>query len=282
MGSKSLELGKGKKTILCIGAHPDDCEFRCVGTAALWAKAGNRVVLVSMTDGRSGHHTMSPDAVAERRRSEAAKAAAFISAENFVLDTPDGSLEATLENRAKVIRLVREIRPDLIITNRPNDYHPDHRYTSLLIQDSTYMFMVPNVLPEVPALEYNPIVLYWADTFTYPREFHPAVVVDIDSVFETKISMLDCHVSQLYEWLPWVGRVPEPVPEDGKARKEWLKYYYALRNTPSVADRYRAGLVARYGAVCGAAVRQAEAFEVCEYGTKPSAADLEQIFADAR
>jgi LmbE family N-acetylglucosaminyl deacetylase len=281
MGKSGLVLDPGKRTVLCIGAHPDDCEFRCSGTAALFAKAGDRVIFLSMTDGSSGHQIMKAGEIVERRKHEAARAATLIGAESRILDTPDGCLEASLANRFRVIALVRQLRPDLLITNRPNDYHPDHRYTSILVQDSAYMFMVPNVVPDIPPLDYNPVILYWADTFKSPREFQCSVAVDIDPVFEFKLDMLHAHESQLYEWLPWVGRVPEPVPPEPVAKRAWLRYYYGLRNSPPIADRFRGILVARYGSRRGLAVREAEAFELCEYGSRPTPGELERMFSGA-
>lgn len=265
-------------TLLCIGAHPDDCEFQCSGLAAKCADAGARVVIVSVTDGRSGHHELSPDQVAAVRRGEHAAGAAVIGAEHRILGAPDGRLEADLDRRAEMIRLVREVAPDVVITNRPNDYHPDHRYTSLLVQDSAYMFMVPHVVPEVLALSYNPIILYWVDSFTYPREIRPDLVVDIDDVFETKLDMLAEHESQLFGWLPWVERYSEAPPEEPTARREWLRRYYRSRYSPSTADRFRAPLVARYGADHGASVVEAETYEICEYGARPSDEELEGVF----
>lgn len=267
-------------TVLCIGAHPDDCEFQCSGTAAKLVARGDRVVLVSMTDGRSGHHEMTPADVVERRRGEAAAGAMVIGAESRVLDAPDGALEVTLERRYEIIRLVRELSPDLIVTNRPNDYHPDHRYTSLLIQDSAYMFMVPHVCPEVPALAFNPVILYWVDSFTHPREIRPDIAVDIDDIIDTKLDMLAAHESQVYEWLPWIEHYPKPVPPetDASGRRAWLREYYDARYRPSTADRFRGRLVERYGADRGGRVVEAEVFELCEYGAQPSHDELEAIF----
>ncbi len=278
MNKNRLTTKSGTMTILFLGAHPDDTEFRASGTAARWAQAGNEVVIVSVTDGRSGHHLMKPEEVAARRRKEAAEAAGRIGAESRILGIPDGSLEPTLENREKIIRLVREVKPDVIVTNRPNDYHPDHRYMSLLVQDSAYMFMVPHVVPDSEPLQYNPIIFYWADAFEYPRPFAPAVVIDIDPVIGDKLDMLGKHESQLFEWLPWVERYPDPIPQDQGKRKAWLERYYKHRFVPTIADRYRTFLVERYGEKHGNAVVEAEAFEPCEYGTRPDAGQLAEVF----
>ena len=282
MNHNSLCLDPGAKTILCIGAHPDDCEISCSGAAAIWVRAGNRVVFLSLTDGRGGHHILDPETVAAKRKLEASAAARVIGAESRVLDIRDGHLEPTLDNRARVIRIVREIMPDIIITNRSNDYHPDHRYTALLVQDSAYMFMVPHVVPDTPPLQYNPVIFFWSDAFTYPRPFCPQMVVDIDEVFETKLDMLIAHESQVFEWLPWIGRSEAKVPgsDAPQKRREWLRDFYRDHYDPPVAERFRDLLVSRYGETRGSAVREAEAFELCEYGTRPGAADIERIFEE--
>src|SRR6185503_1052315 len=97
-----------------------------------------------------------------------------------------------------------------VLAPRPNDYHPDHRYTGILVQDAAYMVIVPSIVPDVPALEQNPIFLYFQDRFQKPNPFRADVVVPIGDVREVKLDSLDAHVSQFYEWLPWLdGRLGE-------------------------------------------------------------------------
>ena len=267
-------------TILCIGAHPDDCEIQCSGAAIKWAKKGHRVVFASVTDGRSGHHRLAPEEVVKLRAIESARAVEVFGGESINLGLPDGALEPTLSNRSKIIRLVRELEPAIIITNRPNDYHPDHRYTSLLVQDSAYMFMVPHVVPEVSALGFNPLILYWRDPFTVPREIRPDVAIGIDDVFELKLEVLSRHESQFFDWLPWIERYAGPVPpaDDTEARRNWIRRFYQSRYYPSTADRNRDALVRRYGTEKGNAVVEAEVFEISEYGGHPEAEELIAIF----
>ena len=265
--------------ILVIGAHPDDCEFRCGGVAALWAARGHRVRFLSVTDGGAGHHAQGGAPLVQRRAAEAAAAAATIGIESRILPIPDGYLEPRLDYRLMVVREIREFRADLVITNRPNDYHPDHRYTALLVQDSAFLLVVPHVAPETPALRKNPVILYWSDSFKKPTPFQPDLVIDIDPVVERKIAQLHCHASQIYEWLPWLAGRLDSVPADDATRLAWLREWYESRHTPSIADRYRASLAARYGAVRAAAVRQAEAFELCEYGSPLDERAMERLFA---
>src|SRR5213596_2903122 len=111
--------------LLIIGAHPDDADYAAGGTAALYRAAGHTVRMVSLTNGDAGHHEMPGAKLAERRRGEAAAAGAVIGSVYELFDIHDGELEPTLPNRWKVIRLIRTFEPDLILTHRPNDYHPD-------------------------------------------------------------------------------------------------------------------------------------------------------------
>ena len=145
--------------LLVFGAHPDDCDIKAGGLAALYAQKGHRVKFVSVTNGDAGHHQMGGEPLAKRRNAEAQAAAKVLGIEYELLDNHDGHLEPTLENRFKVIQQIRQFRPDLVMTHRPNDYHPDHRYTSVLVQDAAYMVTVPNVCGLALALDYNPTIL---------------------------------------------------------------------------------------------------------------------------
>jgi LmbE family N-acetylglucosaminyl deacetylase len=252
-------------SLLVFGAHPDDCEFTTGGLAALYAGLGGRVCFVSMTNGDAGHQTLGGAALARIRREEARAAAAVIGIESRVLDNHDGELLPTLDRRREVIAIIREFRPDLVLSPRPNDYHPDHRYTSILVQDAAYMVTVPNVRAFADHLACDPVIMYVSDRFQKPYPFTPDVVIDIDSVIERKLEMMYSHASQVYEWLPYNAGKLEQVPADDAERRAWLRAQRLPRMTET-ADRYRAQLIARYGEERGAGVQYAEAFEACEYG----------------
>ena len=134
--------------------------------------------------------------------------------EYVVLDNDDGKLLPTLENREEVIRQIRGFRADVVVSPRPNDYHPDHRNTGQLVMDAAYMVTVPNIVPSVPHLMKNPVFLYMWDRFTEPSPFVPDIVVAIDDVIEQKIDMYHCHESQMYEWLPYNQGMLDAVPRD--------------------------------------------------------------------
>ena len=252
--------------ILALGAHPDDCDIKAGGVAALYRAAGHEVRFVSVTNGESGHYRLSGPELAAIRHEEAAAAGRILGLRYDVLDYRDGHLEPTLDARLRIIRLIRQFAPDLILTHRPNDYHPDHRYTSQLVCDAAYLVTVPPVAPDVPALHANPVIAYFSDDFQRPYPFSPTVVVDIEPVLETVVDLLDCHKSQFYDWLAWNHDYADQLPADAAGRRRWLGEWFRRRIAP-LADRYREQLIALYGPEHGRRVKYAEAFEPCEYGT---------------
>jgi LmbE family N-acetylglucosaminyl deacetylase len=261
--------------VIAFGAHPDDCDLGAAGTAAKFARMGHAVKFVSITNGDAGHQTMGGGELAKRRRAEAMEAARRLGITYEVLDNHDGELLPTLEIRKEVIKRIREWRADIVIGPRPNDYHPDHRYTGVLMQDAAYMVMVPNIVPDTPPLRKNPVFLYYQDNFQRPNPFRPDIAISIDDVADLKLDALDAHVSQFYEWLPWVdGRLDE-VPKEPGERKAWLARQRQKRQmTPAI----RASLIKWYGEQAGNNVKAAEAFEICEYGRQPGDADIRQLF----
>jgi N-acetylglucosamine malate deacetylase 1 len=264
--------------IICFGAHPDDCEILAGGTAVLWIRLGHRVLFVSMTRGDVGHYEVQGKELAERRKAESERAARLGGYQCRVLDHPDGELIPSLEIREEVVRLIREWKADLVLTHRPNDYHPDHRYTSQVVQDAAYMVCVPFFCPETPRLERNPVFLYLMDTFTRPVPFRVDIAVAVDEVMETKWAMLDAMDSQFYEWLPWMEGQIDAVPEDPQERLHWLKRTWEpiLRQSTEMAGER---LIRHYGAVKTSMIRFAEAYEICEYGHQPNSEELRALFA---
>jgi LmbE family N-acetylglucosaminyl deacetylase len=264
----------GKLNIIAFGAHPDDCDQGAGGIAAMYASLGHRVRFVSVTNGDAGHQTEGGGALASRRRAEAREAGRRIGIDYVVLDNHDGQLLPSVDVREQVIRQIRQWKADLVLAPRPNDYHPDHRYTGVLVQDAAYMVVVPNIASDTPALRKNPVFMYFEDRFQKPAPFRPDVAVGIDDVIDKKIDMLDAHVSQMYEWLPWVDNALEKVPSNANERRQWLKQTRAQEPTADV----RAALVKWYGPEKAKTIRYAEAFEICEYGARPDQAMLRKLF----
>jgi LmbE family N-acetylglucosaminyl deacetylase len=263
--------------LLVIGAHPDDAEYKAGGLAALYRGLGHDVYFVSMTNGESGHHKMFGTDLVRRRRAEAAAAGRVLGLRYDVLDYPDGRLEATLACREAVIRLIRAYRPDLVLTHRLNDYHPDHRATGTLVQDAAYLLTVPSICPDVPHLAHSPVIGYLWDDFLRPYPLTPDVVFDVAPVWAAKVAMLHAHESQFYEWLPYNAGHADLVPETAEARKAWLSARMEAL-AAGLADRFREHLLATYGREGGAAIRLVEAVEVSEYGASLDVAARGRLF----
>lgn len=260
--------------VIVLGAHPDDCEGDAGGLALLYAKLGHNVKFVSLTNGDAGHYAKGGGALAKIRMAEAEEAGKRLGVKEYVvMDNHDGELMPTLENRLKVIREIRKWDADVVIGPRPNDYHPDHRYTAILMQDAAFMVVVPNIAPDVPALEKNPVFLYAADRFQKPNPFEADVAIDIDDVFEQKIKGMAAHASQYFEWLPWLAGTLDQIPEDEAGRIEYLAKRRTFRPGPST----RESLVKWYGEN-GESVQHAEGFEICEYGKQPSEKEIRRLF----
>jgi LmbE family N-acetylglucosaminyl deacetylase len=261
--------------IICIGAHPDDCEIGFGGTASKVAALGHAVKFLSVTNGAAGHYLYSLEKTASIRKLEAHQAAQRLGiAAEEVLDNRDGEFTPTLDARNEIVRQIRRWEADVVLTHRPWDYHPDHRYTSQVVQDSAYLVMVPHICPDTQALPRNPLFLYLQDGFHLPARFSPEIVVDIDDAWDQKIGSLSAHASQFYEWLPWVdGRLDE-VPEDLAARLAWLDQQWSR----PIDHCVQASLDRRYGAERGRRIQHAEAFQVCEYGRRPTPEEMEDIF----
>jgi LmbE family N-acetylglucosaminyl deacetylase len=260
--------------IIMIGAHPDDCDIKGGGTAAILASMGHSVKFVSVTNGDAGHHEQGGGILAKRRIAEAKEAGKRFGVEYEVMDNHDGGLLPTMEVRLELIRKIREWNADVVIAPRPNDYHPDHRYTGILVQDAAYMVGVPNVAADTPPLSKNPVFLYFQDNFQKPNPFSPDIAVDISSVYDQKIHALAAHESQVFEWLPWIGGYLETMPEDKNERKEWLKEVWGVDISPEV----RTSLEKWYGKDAVANATNAEAFEICEYGKRPTDDDIRRLF----
>lgn len=271
----AVQPDDGKLRIVVFGAHPDDCEIRAGGTAALWAAAGHHVLMVSVTNGDIGHSRIFGPELAARRKAEVEAADKHLGASTLVLDIHDGELEPTLENRRTITRAIRRWRADIVIAHRPNDYHPDHRYTGVLVQDSAYMVAVPFFCPDTPALPHNPVFLYSEDGFERPNPFRADIVVPIDSVIDRKVEALLMMESQFIE-----GGATGTVPKDAAERKERAQRAAAgfRARAENTANRFRAKLIQLYGEEKGKKVRYAEAFEICEYGRRPGPQEIRRLF----
>jgi LmbE family N-acetylglucosaminyl deacetylase len=268
---------EGKLRIICFGAHPDDCEIQAGGTAALWAAKGHKVKFVSVTNGDIGHWRDAGGPLATRRKAEVEAAAKILGIEVEVFDIHDGELLPTLDYRKMVTKAIRDWNADLVLSPRPNDYHPDHRYTGILVQDAAYMVTVPFFCPDVPYMKKNPVFMYFPDGFQKPNPFKPDVMVSIDSVIDKRLDALDVIVSQFYEG--GANGSADLLPSDPDKQRERRK---AVRDGfagrfRSQANRFRKELGDWYGDK-GSSVKYAEGFEICEYGRRPNKEELKKLF----
>lgn len=263
--------------LLIIGAHPDDCEFHAGGLATIYRSLGHAVRMVSVTNGESGHHQSWGPELTKRRRLEAAAAAAVIGAESEVWDFRDGRLEPTLEARWKVVRLLREYQPDVVLCHRDNDYHPDHRAVGHLVRDAAYLITVPSIEPNTPILAAPPVFGYLPDRFSKPTPLAADVIVDVREQLSTIVRMLACHKSQFFEWLPFNQGKGDEVPADVEGQLAWLQEWYVAQMRP-MARRYRADIVRCHGHERGDAIDLVEVYEISEYGAPLDEAARARLF----
>ncbi len=261
--------------LLVLGAHPDDAEFHAGGLAARYRKAGRDVKLVSVSNGGAGHHIYSSEQLVQIRRREAAEAGRVIGCEYETWDFPDARLEPNLEVRERIIREIRQWRPDLVLTHRPCDYHPDHRAVGQAVQDASYLVTVPLVCPETPHLSRDPVVAYMSDGFTKPYPMQIDVMLDISEELDTIVSMLAKHASQVFEFLPYNHGRRDPAPSDAQQRLTWLRSWYCE-------------LISRRSLQWGSLIAESiglaeapqwiEAYEISEYAGAADAGRLADLF----
>jgi len=186
--------------ILAIGCHPDDLENSCGGTLALYARQGHQVTMVHVANGDMGHVVIQPEELKRIRRAEAEQAGKVLGAVR-VISLDAGDLEVDSYQRELIKRLVgliRQVQPDLVISHFPDDYMKDHQEVSKLVFDASFSASLPHYAPEYPGLaQITP--LYYMDTLAGVN-FLPTEYVDITETIELKIQAAGCHESQI-KWL---------------------------------------------------------------------------------
>ena len=266
--------------IIAFGAHPDDAELKASGVAALWAAAGHKVKFVAMTNGDVGHFEMAGGPLARRRRAEVAECAKILGIETGVLDIHDGELTPSLEHRKTMARLIREWQADIVMGHRPYDYHPDHRYTGVLMDDTAVVVVAPFFVPDTPPTPRNPVYMYYSDGFQDPKPFTATMVVGIDAVAEKKWQCISAMPSQFGDKDSWQGRTIPDVPAGDRERAAFLLDLVKKRNA-AVAEQYRSRLVELYGEPARK-IQYAEAFQLGQYGRQVPIEELKRMFPLAR
>ncbi len=268
------------KRFLIFGAHPDDPDIRFGGTAIHLIQAGHIVKFVSLTNGCHGHHIMPHDDIVKRRYAEAQAAKETIGLAEYqvLLENDDCVLEPTIENRRKVIRIIRDFQPDLVLSHRLCDYHADHRAAGQLVQDAAYLTQVPQFCPESPIPPVNPVFGCVSDPFLDPRPFRVDAAVPIDDVLDQKCHLLDCQVSQFYEWLAFDKhlQIGDPATMSWEEKRQYLMENWGIRYKIT-SDAVWKVLVETYGEQARQ-TRYAECFELSPYGRKISVQEFRDLF----
>ncbi len=281
IGMASLTFAQGndggKLRIIAFGAHPDDCEYAAGGVAALWAAEGHAFRCVALTNGDIGHFGMAGGALALRRMDEVEKAAEILGISTRVFDIHDGELMPTLENRREVAREIRNWQADIVMVHRRYDYHADHRYSGILVDDAIILVEAKFFTPDTPPLPRSPVVLYYYDGFERPLPFEPDIVVDIDDVQHLKRAALEAMPSQFSDEHSWMWGRADEVPED-EAERLRIGVDYLTARDMNIAERYRSKLIELYGEERGGNVEHAEAFQLSEFGRQVSVDDLKLLF----
>ena len=269
-------MSERKLRVLSIGAHPDDADTSAGGLLAKLRDKGWEIRLLSVTDGSAGTYRkeLGGQPLNLIRRAEAAASGRLLGGRYDVLDHPDGRLEVTLDIREELIRYIRRFSPDLILTNRPNDYHADHRNTAQLVQDASFLLTVPCICADTPYMEHMPVVLYWHDSFKKPYPCQPDIIVPIDDTLEELVQMACCHESQYFDWMYW---------PDHTERIDWPKEqkiaHLRDRFDRLFADhrrQYDSQVRAKFGAEADR-IGHVEVYEISEYGEEPSQAFMDML-----
>ena len=229
----------GPKKIAVVVAHPDDAEFICAGTIARWVDEGHEVVYVLLTSGDKGSADpeMTPQKLAATREAEQREAARILGARDVIfMRYPDGELEPNLELRREIVRIIRRLKPDVVVCQDPTvrwvdtQYinHPDHRAAG----EATLAAVFPAArdrmnFPELLAEGLEPHKvreIYLAGALT------PDVAIDVTAYMERKLESLRAHVSQIGDWDPepmvreWAKETAERHPGSGDY-VESFKYF---------------------------------------------------------
>ena len=178
--------------VLAIGAHPDDLVILCGGTLARYAAAGHEVTMVDVTRGDRGSFVHTSEEIARIRAAESNAAAETIGASYRALGLSDG--EVFSQDRAQrmmIVDLVREARPDVILTHSPNDYMADHNEVSRLVFDTSFLATLP-LLETGTAAHGQVTPLFYLDTLG-GLGFEPTEWVDISATIEQKLDMMRAH-----------------------------------------------------------------------------------------
>ena len=205
-------------TVLALICHPDDMEINCGGTLLKCKERGDRVVVCNLCNGNLGHMVIQPDELAQIRDAEAKKSCDLAGFEHLSCNFGDLNIyENNKEARDRVVKIIREVNPDFIITHYPDDYMADHVATSKLVFDASFAASVPHYSPEIEG-EAKVVPIFYMEP-SNGVNFIPTEYVDVSDYIDKKIEMLSCHESQVV-WLKDHDNVD--ICEDARVTSRYL------------------------------------------------------------
>ncbi len=181
--------------VLAIGAHPDDIELSCGGTVAKLVKSGHKVAIADVTQGELG--TRGNKEIRSKEAAAAAKILGVVTRRN--LKIPDGDIELTKANLAKVISLIRELRPRILIIPHSIERHPDHVHAHRLCKEAWYYAGLHKIETSFNGAVQKPHRPDNFFEFMQWYEFTPSFIVDISSTFDVKMNAIKAHSSQFFD-----------------------------------------------------------------------------------
>ncbi len=188
--------------VLAIGCHPDDIEINCAGTLAKYVANGDRVTMCHVANGNMGHKIIEPEELRIIRRDEARASAAILGVEIISCDVDDLAVyEGSRELRDKLIDVIRHVQPDVIITHAPNDYMCDHVAVSRAVFDASFAASCGHYATGLGrGGDFDKVCpIYYMDNLAGVGTL-PTMYVDVTGHIDTKLAMLECHVSQM-KWM---------------------------------------------------------------------------------
>ena len=216
--------------VLAIGAHPDDIEINCVGTLIKCKKRGDEVFACQMSDGDMGHVTIMPKELGEIRRKEAQTSGALAGISVIWGGSHDLDIYDEKGARDRLVKIIRDVRPDVIITHGQDDYMPDHTAVAKLVFDASFSASCPHYLPELG--DATPVCPIYLMNNASGINFIPDLYVDITEEMELKQKMFACHESQIV-WLRDHDNV------DYVEQVEILARFYGLQCGVKYAECFR-------------------------------------------
>ena len=192
------------KTILAVGAHPDDVEFLCAGTLALLKKKGWNIHITTMTPGDCGSATLSREEIGNIRKNEAEISAKILDAGYSCVESDDMFVTSDRETVQRLTKEIRLVKPDIVIAMSPTDYHVDHEASSRATLTACFSAGIVNVKTEGVGIYDKIPYMYYMDPLgakdNFGNKVNASIIVDISNVIDIKEKMLACHKSQR-EWL---------------------------------------------------------------------------------